>query len=360
MDYVSGRPLDEIIAKGEQQPIGETLRLFGLICDAIGAAHLRGVIHRDLKPSNVRIKRNGEPIVVDFGLAKIAVPDVTDETSPRLMTATGQFIGSLPWASPEQAEGSPDKIDIRTDVYSLGVMLFQMLTGRFPYQVIGNMRDVLDNIMRAEPARPSTVRRQINDEVETIVLKCLSKDRERRYQSAIELVEPLDPQFADANPTVMRTVEASQWLNAHHHRSPITRYGLMVFETVDAIDPAYESIAITLLDGTLDSAGYPDYSGIVGAIVAYWDEVTGDQMVRALVGWGGKGVRGDTERTATKTLGSMLAAVVASVGAAELVELERPLPPDSGMGLVCPQCHFAQVGQSAFFCLKCGTRMLRG
>jgi tetratricopeptide (TPR) repeat protein/predicted Ser/Thr protein kinase len=187
MDYISGRPLDEIIASSDKPSIAETLRLFGLICDAVGAAHLRGVIHRDLKPANVRINRSGEPIVVDFGLAKIAVPDVTDETTPRMMTATGQFIGSLPWASPEQAEGSPDKIDIRTDVYSLGVMLFQMLTGRFPYQVIGNMRDVLDNIMRAEPARPSTVRKKINDEVETIVLKCLSKDRQRRYQSAIEL-----------------------------------------------------------------------------------------------------------------------------------------------------------------------------
>ena len=191
-------------------------------------------------------------------------------------------------------------------------------------------------------------------------MAALPRMLEEFNQSTIELVDPLDPQFADANPTVMRTVEASQWLNAHHHRSPITRYGLMVFETVDAIDPAYESIAITLLDGTLDSAGYPDYSGIMGAIVAYWDEVSGDQMVRALVGWGGKGVRGDTERMATKMLSSMLAAVVASMGAAELVELERPLPPDSGMGLVCPQCHFAQVGQSAFFCLKCGTRMLRG
>jgi hypothetical protein len=179
-------------------------------------------------------------------------------------------------------------------------------------------------------------------------------------KSPIELIEPLDPQFAEANPSVMRTIEASQWLNAHHHRSPVTRYGLQVLETLDAIDPAFESIALCLLDGDLDSGGYPDYTGVIGAVASYWDEVTGDQMVRGIVGWGGKGVRGDTERTATKLLGSMLVAIVGSRGAAEVVELDRPLPPDSGAGLVCPHCQFAQVGKSAFFCPKCGMRLLRG
>ncbi len=183
---------------------------------------------------------------------------------------------------------------------------------------------------------------------------------EQFAKTPIELIEPLDPQFAEANPVVMRTIEASQWLNAHHHRSPVTRYGLMVLETLDAIDPAFESIAICLLDGTLDSAGFPDYTGIIGAVASYWDEVTGDQMVRGIVGWGGKGVRGDTERNASRILGGMLVAIVSTRGATELVDLDRPLPPDSGAGLVCPHCHFAQVGKSAFFCPKCGMRLLRG
>ncbi|MFH0981760.1 MAG: protein kinase [Planctomycetota bacterium] len=191
MDYISGRPLDVWIASGKRT-IEETLRLFAKICDAVNAAHLRGVIHRDLKPGNIQIDGNGEPHILDFGLAKVATPLISsplrgDEAGGPVMTITGQFMGSLPWASPEQAEGMPSKIDTRTDVYSLGVVLYQMLTGKFPYEVIGNMRDVLDRIMRAEPARPSTVRKQINDEVETIVLKCLSKERERRYQTAGEL-----------------------------------------------------------------------------------------------------------------------------------------------------------------------------
>jgi WD40 repeat protein len=181
MDYISGQSLDAWLA-AKDRSVEESLQLFVKICEAVNAAHLRGVIHRDLKPGNVRIDAEGQPHVLDFGLAKVAMGE---EAS--VMTVTGQFVGSLPWASPEQAEGVPSKIDTRTDVYSLGVILYQMLTGTFPYDVVGNMRDVLDRIMKTEPARPSTVCRQIDDEVETIVLKCLAKERERRYQSAGEL-----------------------------------------------------------------------------------------------------------------------------------------------------------------------------
>ena len=193
MDYISGRTLSEFVA-AKKPDLDTILKIFVKICLGVNAAHLKGVIHRDLKPANIRVDQNGEPVIVDFGLAKLAVPDSPSEgeAAHEVMSMTGQFIGSLPWASPEQAEGAHGQVDVRTDVYSLGVILYQMLTGRFPYEVIGNMRDVLDRILRSEPVKPSTVRRNIGDEIETIVLKCLRKERDRRYQSAGDLGRDLE------------------------------------------------------------------------------------------------------------------------------------------------------------------------
>ncbi|MCH8146654.1 MAG: serine/threonine protein kinase [Planctomycetes bacterium] len=195
MDYIRGQPLDVFVASGDRS-IDELLRLFEKICDAVNAAHLRGVIHRDLKPSNIRVDENGEPHVLDFGLAKVSADDAKDVPQQVTMTVTGQFIGSLPWASPEQVEGTAHRVDVRTDVYSLGVVLFHMLTGRFPYNVAENMRNVVDNILTVDSPKPSSIRRKINDEVDTIVLKCLCKEPERRYQSAGEVARDIQRYLA--------------------------------------------------------------------------------------------------------------------------------------------------------------------
>ena len=181
MEYIHGQALDAYLSD-KNLSIDETLRLFQKTCAAVNHAHQHGVIHRDLKPGNIRVDANGEPHVLDFGLAKAGAGGLTPDGAP--VTVTGEFMGTLAYASPEQTKGDPTLIDIRTDVYSLGVILYEMLTGKYPYQVVGQMADVLRNIAEAEPKRPSTIRRQINDEVETIVLKALAKERERRYQSA--------------------------------------------------------------------------------------------------------------------------------------------------------------------------------
>lgn len=215
MDYVSGKSLDEW-EKDSEHDLRGTLALFAKVCDAVNAAHLRGVIHRDLKPGNIRVGHDGEPKVLDFGLAKIAGGSYSD--SMDLMTMTGQFVGSPAWASPEQAEGKPGLIDTRTDVYSLGVMLYHSLTGRFPYEVSGGLREVLNNIIAAEPIRPSTLSRRIDDEVETIVLKALEKDRERRYQTAGELGRDLRRYLAG------EPIEAKRASDIYFIRKTIVRH----------------------------------------------------------------------------------------------------------------------------------------
>lgn len=209
MDFVPGRPLDTFVR--ERRPdIRETLSLFMHVCDAVNAAHLRGIIHRDLKPGNIlvtdgsgvnrseRAEQAGledldtetrrpiyEPKILDFGLARLD-PSATGTSPAASLTERGAFVGSVPWASPEQAQRS-DALDIRTDVYSLGVILYQALTGQMPYSVVGETEEVLSRIIHAAPLRPRTLARQIDAELETILLTCLQKDPERRYQSAGEL-----------------------------------------------------------------------------------------------------------------------------------------------------------------------------
>ena len=166
------------------------LYLFEKICAAVNYAHQRGVLHRDLKPSNIRIDATGEPHVLDFGLAKVTLPTCTAAQQSNV-TLSGQFMGSLPWASPEQAEGRPELIDIRTDVYSLGVLLYQLLTGHSPYKVTGPLLVVIASIKHAVPQRPRSLMPGIDEDLETIVLKALAKERERRYQSAGELAQEI-------------------------------------------------------------------------------------------------------------------------------------------------------------------------
>lgn len=199
--------------------IKTAIKLFAKICDAVSHAHQHGVIHRDLKPSNIHVDQNAEPHVLDFGLAKTAPGSPFDPTDTPLVSITGNFMGSAPWASPEQASGDTGETDTRTDVYALGVILYQMITGRFPYTVTGNLREVLDHICTTEPTRPSAIRKHIDDELETIVLKCLAKEPQRRYQTASELAgdihrylagEPIEAKRASAWYAVRRTMRRYQ------------------------------------------------------------------------------------------------------------------------------------------------------
>lgn len=179
-------------------------------------------------------------------------------------------------------------------------------------------------------------------------------------KAEIEVVEPLPIEFSEATPAIVRPSEAMQWLNAHHGHSPITRHALFVLESIDAIDLAFDTFVCTLLDGEVDTSGYPEYSAVVGGVASHWDESTGDAIVRAVLGWGGKGVRGDTDRIGGRLLGGLLTNILASQFAMGLTAVERPVPAAGRGGLVCAHCGFASAHERAFYCPKCGMRLLRG
>ncbi len=179
-------------------------------------------------------------------------------------------------------------------------------------------------------------------------------------QSDVELVEPLPLEYAQAVPQIVRPSQAMQWLNAHHDLSPITRHALVVLETIDAIDLAFDTFACALLDGETDTSGYPEYNAIIGGVAAHWDEATGDMIVRGVVGWGGRGVRGDTDRIGQRILGGILGNILANQYALGLTAVDRPVPAAGRGGLVCAHCGFASGHDRAFYCPKCGMRLLRG
>jgi serine/threonine protein kinase len=206
MEYIRGEMVDRYV-DSHHLSLRDRLKLFCKICDAMSHAHQRGVMHRDLKPSNILVDDRGEPHILDFGLAKTIVSSRTDSGSTMIPTITGQIKGTVEYMSPEQAAGQPDLIDIRTDIYSLGVILYKILIGRMPYDVSESAFEVLHKIQCDEPIRPRQIVGKLDSDVEAILLKALAKDRNQRYQSAAELQHDIQC-FLEGLPIVAKSVSS--------------------------------------------------------------------------------------------------------------------------------------------------------
>lgn len=206
MKYVRGRALSEVMERfrkgddfvGEEFYLEKLLQIFLSVCQAIIFSHAHGVLHRDLKPANIMLGAFGEVLVMDWGLAKTGEKeespygDMIDLEENTQETSQGKMLGTVHYIPPEQVFNEPGTVDERSDTYSLGAMLYEILTFLPPF-VGKEKKDLVQDVLTADPPRPSTIaRRKVPYELEAICLKALSKDKNRRYQTALELYEDVE------------------------------------------------------------------------------------------------------------------------------------------------------------------------
>ena len=203
MEFIRGASLLRYAEVRQLKPRGR-LELMAKICEAVHHAHQRGIIHRDLKPGNILVDETGQPKILDFGVARLTDSDAlaTRETD------VGRLVGTLAYMSPEQVLADPLELDTRSDVYALGVVLFELLAGRLPYQVSRNLHEAVQTIREEDPTRLSSVSRSYRGDIETIVAKALEKDKARRYSSAADLAADIHRYLRD-EPIIARPPSAA-------------------------------------------------------------------------------------------------------------------------------------------------------
>jgi eukaryotic-like serine/threonine-protein kinase len=216
MDFVEGVSLDTAFER-LRGDIKQALRLIVDLCEIVDYAHQRGVLHRDLKPSNIIVDREGKPRLLDFGIAKSNEGDAGRGQALTFAGEGGQStIGTLAYMSPEQAAGQSHRASVRTDVYSLGVIAYECVTGQLPVPIDGSLREALTRVVEQEPVRPSTLANNITADLDAVLLKALEKAPERRYASASELAADLS-RYLNGEPVTARHItqfaRLVKWVN---------------------------------------------------------------------------------------------------------------------------------------------------
>src|SRR5262249_33064507 len=207
-DFVQGITLNDLLS-ARRPDVREAARLIAAVALALHYAHERGIVHRDVKPSNILLDAEGNPFLLDFGLARRDQGDIT-------LTADGQVLGTPAYMSPELAGGEAHVVDGRSDVYSLGVVLYQLLTGRVPFQ--GTPRMLVHQVLHEEPPALRRVQPSVPGDLETICLKAMAKEPKGRYASAQALADDLH-RFLAGEPILARPAplpaRAVRWVRRH-------------------------------------------------------------------------------------------------------------------------------------------------
>lgn len=180
-EFCEGQPLSQFL-DGQPLHVSDAIEIILAICEAISHSHQNGIIHRDIKPHNIMMSLDGTPLVTDFGLAKNLVHDQT-------LTLEGELIGTPDYMAPEQARGGAHHCNERTDIYSIGVVMFQLLTGKLPFS--GGFERIVFQVVHSPPPRLRSIERSVPVELETICAKCMEKSADKRYQSVEHLLDEL-------------------------------------------------------------------------------------------------------------------------------------------------------------------------
>jgi serine/threonine protein kinase/Flp pilus assembly protein TadD len=264
MEYIRGEDLKNLIRKMGQLSAGQAITIAKQVCDGLIEAHRLGVVHRDLKPQNIMIDTNGDSRIMDFGIAR--------SLEAKGITGAGVMIGTPEYMSPEQVEGK--EVDLRSDIYSLGIIMFEMVTGRVPFE--GDTPFTIGMKHKGEmPQNPKELNTQISDDLNNVILRCLEKDKEKRFQSVGELRSELQ-NIDKAIPTTEKAIPA---------RKPLTSREITVqFSLKKLFIPALIGVVIVIAAIVIwqllpqkETISVPSGKPILA--VMYFENNTGDESL---------------------------------------------------------------------------------